>query len=1312
MKINKYHLLLTVVVLFVSAHALVVQSETLSLRDRLRQAIEERRASGQSMLKNTVQGKAFFRSVFSLQKDVLGKMRARIASRERLPVDIKGELLTLVDARIVEVEGQAKVLETIASGETLKSFIQGLKTSRDSFRFEMRAVISSHLSSKGLTSVDALEKREALLLQKLAELKSRGVNVSRIEERMAGAHNFLERAKKLLQGELSADNESTVNQNEAGAVSLAQGFRSPQAPTLQAAAVFKETVDTLQQATGEYKGALVSINEEVAKQAAALPASTFIPASVTLSTATILAGGTITVSWNNVRKPMVSDWIGVYAPGAADTDYSAVNKWFYTSSCGVAAGTTAKASGSCTMTMPTIVGTYELRLFANDGYTKLATSLPIVVMCSTNPGDYCQSITVDGRIRTYLLHLPSGYQKEKSYPLVLHFHGGGGTGQQAATKTGFNAYADKDGFIAVYPDGIANSWNDGRGTTEADKQGINDVGFVSALIDNLVVTYSIDKNRIFASGMSNGAIFSHRLGCELSSKIVAIGPVAGEIPEAIAPSCNLSSPMSRVAIHGVDDPLNPFLGGETRGGEGGRILSAQATAEKWAKHNGCSLTPVKTKLLSAVNDGTSVEQWNYPNCWNGTEVILYAVYGMGHAWPPQPPEIPIGVGKTSQNIDATKITWEFFKAHRRLFSTLVLSPSSPILGVNGNGQFSAAYDPDGLEPALQQYPLLEEITWVSSNPSIVSVDVHGVLTAKVKGSAIITATYKGLSAQAQVKVSGRVESYSFETPDKRTRSYLLYIPSQYSTQNPTALILAFHGGGGNGQSMMDGSLMNVTSDKEGFLVAYPDGTGTLPKVKTWNVGPCCGYAQENKVNDVTFVSMLIDDVGKRSLDGKPIAIDTRRVYATGISNGGMMSHRLGCELAGKIAAVAPIGGGLNFGGDFTSCVPSRKISVLNFHGTTDDNYLYYCDKPEGCRGPDAGSQNELRVSIPSVVHDWIVRNNIPESSKQITYQKGIETCEMYSSSNKKAEVGLCTANPLQKIKEGTIVYDGGGHIIPGGIRNPGSTDADVPTQDISANAAMWEFFKKHPLEIEVIMQSKPTLTTSVTGSGSITGTGINCGADCTEKYASGASITLTATPSTGYTFSGWSGVCTGTKTTCTITMDTDKSAGANFVLPPVKKIFISSAVYTGNLGGLSGADAKCQLLAKNAGLTGTFKAWLSDSVTAAKNRVTHATITYKLANGITIANNWNDLTDGTLLTSLNITEQGTAVNANVWTNTKSDGTIRETSKIKTCGDWTATTGLNYIGYFGESKQTNIKWTDSGSQTWCTANSMRLYCIEQ
>src|SRR3990167_1552437 len=131
-------------------------------------------------------------------------------------------------------------------------------------------------------------------------------------------------------------------------------------------------------------------------------------------------------------------------------------------------------------------------------------------------GDYKESMTVDGRERTYLLHIPAGFDAAKKYPLVLGFHGGNGTGEKFARQTGFKEKADAEGFIAVFPDGIENNWNDGRGTTDAEKQGVDDIKFLRSLVGRLQEKLPIDAKRIYATGVSNGGIFSHRLACDMA----------------------------------------------------------------------------------------------------------------------------------------------------------------------------------------------------------------------------------------------------------------------------------------------------------------------------------------------------------------------------------------------------------------------------------------------------------------------------------------------------------------------------------------------------------------------------------------------------------------------------------------------------------------------------------------------------------------------------------------------------------------------------------------------------------------------------
>lgn len=165
-------------------------------------------------------------------------------------------------------------------------------------------------------------------------------------------------------------------------------------------------------------------------------------------------------------------------------------------------------------------------------------------------------------------------------------------------------------------------------------------------------------------------------------------------------------------------------------------------------------------------------------------------------------------------------------------------------------------------------------------------------------------------------------------------------------------------------------------------------------------------------------------------------------------------------------------------------------------------------------------------------------------------------------------------------------------------------------------------------------------------------------------------------------------------------------------VPPSKVVFISSATYNGNLGGLSGADTNCQNLANAVpGLTGkTWKTWLSDGVTSAATRFAHSSVQYALINGTVVANDWTDLVDGTLRSSINITEKGTSVSSGIWTNTSISGGINGTDSNSTCSNWT-NSGVSRKGKRGTSSNTNYKWTADGTTSSCN-NQLRLYCFEQ
>lgn len=262
--------------------------------------------------------------------------------------------------------------------------------------------------------------------------------------------------------------------------------------------------------------------------------------------------------------------------------------------------------------------------------------------------------------RAYVLYVPE--HRTARMPLLLVFHGGGGRGQGMVRLTNFNDLADRYGLIVVYPDGLRHQWNDGRlpFNNHAD-----DVGFVSALIDRVAQQYPVDRKRVYAAGMSNGAMFSQRLGCELASRIAAIAPVSGNMPAWIAPDCRPARPISVIQINGTDDPLVPYNGGNVISPRMGKVLSAPDTVAFWAKVDGCKPHPATTPLaLEAPPDGTSIDRSVYSGCRDGTGVAFYRVNGGGHTWPDGLQYLPRRIiGPASRQLDASETIVRFLLAH-------------------------------------------------------------------------------------------------------------------------------------------------------------------------------------------------------------------------------------------------------------------------------------------------------------------------------------------------------------------------------------------------------------------------------------------------------------------------------------------------------------------------------------------------------------------------------------------------------------------------------------------------------------------------
>jgi polyhydroxybutyrate depolymerase len=280
------------------------------------------------------------------------------------------------------------------------------------------------------------------------------------------------------------------------------------------------------------------------------------------------------------------------------------------------------------------------------------------------------SLVVDGLERTYRIAVPR--RGTGPMPLVLVLHGGG-LGEpgavQAIRYTQFTRVAIREGFVAVFPMGIDGNWNDGRAVDfiRTQKQDIDDVKFIRAVVDQVAQKHSIDRSRIFCTGISNGAFMSHRLAAEASDLVAAIAPVAGGMSPTIAQQFSPQYPVSLLVIQGDADPLVPTDGGGVSSRfhkERGRTISTHEIVGQYIRHNGVKGKPIVTKMNEATpNDGTTTTVSTYPPTESGAIVQVYMIENGGHTWPGKRQYLPEKyVGKTSRDFDATDAIWEFFKS--------------------------------------------------------------------------------------------------------------------------------------------------------------------------------------------------------------------------------------------------------------------------------------------------------------------------------------------------------------------------------------------------------------------------------------------------------------------------------------------------------------------------------------------------------------------------------------------------------------------------------------------------------------------------
>ena len=271
-----------------------------------------------------------------------------------------------------------------------------------------------------------------------------------------------------------------------------------------------------------------------------------------------------------------------------------------------------------------------------------------------------KSLVVKDVKRRYIVYVPKSYeaQKDKNFPVVFNFHGGGMTMAEQMLYTQMNKTADKHEFIVVYPQGIKQDWNVGFDMSYTE--GTDDIGFVNSLLTSLAKDYRIDSKKIYATGLSRGGFFSLRIASELSDKFTAVASVGATMPEPVLKHNNRTETKIGVMIvHGTADEIVKYEGKKDG------YLSALDTYKYWKSQNGLSNSKEMSKTIDRnKTDGTKVSILE--SISGSSYVSLVTITEGGHTWAGADSfNIGLPIGKTSQDINLNELMWEFFTKNRK-----------------------------------------------------------------------------------------------------------------------------------------------------------------------------------------------------------------------------------------------------------------------------------------------------------------------------------------------------------------------------------------------------------------------------------------------------------------------------------------------------------------------------------------------------------------------------------------------------------------------------------------------------------------------
>lgn len=301
--------------------------------------------------------------------------------------------------------------------------------------------------------------------------------------------------------------------------------------------------------------------------------------------------------------------------------------------------------------------------------TLFTAAIAYVLAAPLLPGDHSVFVKHGGRERSAVVHVPPRAVEKASLPVVLNFHGGGGHGVNEQEYSLMDRLADRETFVAVYPNGTGRfttrllTWNAGSCCAYATLNRIDDVGFVRTLLAQLQTQLPIDRDRVYATGLSNGGMMTHRLAAEASDLIAAVAPIAGGM---VLPMIKAQRAVPIMHIHSVDDPRALYSGGlgPTFPMTKSQVFHPQIdeVIAKWVKHNGCA---PEAKIADRRSEGTgrghTATKFVFGNCRDGAEVVLWKITGAGHVWPGGKQKVLERIlGPSTDIIDANREMWGFF----------------------------------------------------------------------------------------------------------------------------------------------------------------------------------------------------------------------------------------------------------------------------------------------------------------------------------------------------------------------------------------------------------------------------------------------------------------------------------------------------------------------------------------------------------------------------------------------------------------------------------------------------------------------------